>query len=116
MIPHPEQFWPILLENYDVDGIEVWNPQSYEYTRFLIDVVNRENRTFRRRQRPLLITMGDDCHLGEKIKDPRYQDAAKAGREIGWQPPWEDLAIAKRLIAANCCRERVIQDYRDRLG
>ena len=28
VIPHPEQFWPILLKEYDVDGIEVWNPQS----------------------------------------------------------------------------------------
>jgi len=26
IIPHPEQFWPILLADYDVDGYEVWNP------------------------------------------------------------------------------------------
>jgi hypothetical protein len=115
VIPHPEQFWPILLEDYDVDGIEVWNPQSYEYTRFLIEVVNRENKAFRRRRRPLLITMGDDCHLGEKVKDPRFQDPEKAGREVGVQPPWDDLAIRKRLIAANANRRRVIEEYRSRL-
>jgi len=40
VIPHPEQFWPILLRDYDVDGIEVWNPQSQEYTEFLISVVS----------------------------------------------------------------------------
>ena len=44
VIPHPEQFWPILLADYDVDGIEVWNPQSQQYTEFLINVVNRRNR------------------------------------------------------------------------
>jgi hypothetical protein len=115
VIPHPEQFWPILLEDYDVDGIEVWNPQSYEYTRFLIEVVNRENKAFRRRHRPLLITMGDDCHMGEKVKDPRYQDPEKAGREVGVQPPWDDLSIRKRLIAANADRGQVIAEYRGRL-
>ena len=116
VIPHPEQFWPILLEDLDVDGIEVWNPQSFQYTEFLIDVVHRTNRTFRRSGRPLLITMGDDCHMGEKVKDPRHQDPAKAGREIGVQPPWDDLMIRKRLIAANQSREKVIAQYRSRLG
>jgi hypothetical protein len=116
VIPHPEQFWPVLLEELDVDGIEVWNPQSFEFTRFLIDVVNRLNRTQRRRERPLLITMGDDCHMGEKVKDPRHRDPVKAGREIGYQPAWEDLGIQKRLSAANVRRRRVIEDYKARLG
>jgi hypothetical protein len=31
VIPHPEQFWPILLADYDVDASS-WNPQSQEYT------------------------------------------------------------------------------------
>jgi hypothetical protein len=44
VIPHPEQFWPILLKEYDVDGIEVWNPQSRRYTEFLISVLNRRNQ------------------------------------------------------------------------
>lgn len=116
VIPHPEQFWPVLLEDLDIDGIEVWNPQSFEFTKFLIDVVNRQNRTQRRRDRPLLITMGDDCHMGEKVKDPRHQDPAKAGREIGYQPAWEDLAVRKRLFAANIDRTKVIEDYKARLA
>ena len=115
VIPHPEQFWPVLLDDLDVDGIEVWNPQSYEYTRFLIDVVHRKNKSRRRGERPLLITMGDDTHMGEKVKDPRYQDREKAGREIGVQPYWDDLRIRKKLIVADQSRERVIEEHRSRL-
>ena len=114
VIPHPEQFWPILLEDLDVDGIEVWNPASFEYTRFLIEVVDRRNRE-RRRERPLLLTMGDDCHVGEKVKDPAHQDRKKASREIGVQPPWDDLAVRKGLIVANASRPSVIEQYRERL-
>jgi hypothetical protein len=39
IIPHPEQFWPVLLADYDVDGYEVWNPQSREFTDFLVKVL-----------------------------------------------------------------------------
>ncbi len=113
VIPHPEQFWPILLDDLDVDGFEVWNPQSFEYTDFLIDVVHRVGSFSRKRQ--LLIFMGDDTHLGEKIKEPARQDPAKAAREIGVQPPWDDLAIRKRLIAAGTSRLHVIEEYRRRL-
>jgi hypothetical protein len=115
VIPHPEQFWPILLEDLDVDGIEVWNPQSYEYTRFLVDVVNRKNKYGAGGDNRLLVTMGDDCHMGEKVKDPRLQDPAKAGREIGLQPPWDDLMIRKSLGAANATRDQVIKEYKSRL-
>lgn len=114
-IPHPEQFWPILLDGLDIDAIEVWNPQSSRYTQFLIDVVNRENRTARSGERRVLISMGDDCHLGEKVRDPRRQDPEKAGRDVGLQPPWDDLAIRKRLIAANTSRAIFIEEYRARL-
>jgi len=116
VIPHPEQFWPVLLDNLDIDGIEVWNPQSFEYTAFLIDVVIRKNREHARGDRPILITMGDDCHMGEKVKDPRTQDPAKAGREIGVQPPWEDLNIRKGLILAKADRANLIQEYKARLA
>jgi hypothetical protein len=116
VIPHPEQFWPVLLDDVDVDGIEVWNPQSFEYTAFLIDVVNRKNATRARGSRPILITMGDDCHMGEKVKDPRVQDAAKSGREIGVQPPWDDLTIRKNLIVAKADRVNLIREYRARLA
>lgn len=115
VIPHPEQFWPVLLEDLDIDGIEVWNPQSLQYTRFLIDVVDRRNRDRHRRDRPILVTMGDDCHMGEKAKDPRHQDEAKAAREIGVQPAWDDLDIRKRLILADFDRDRVIEHYRSYL-
>ncbi len=115
VIPHPEQFWPILLADLDVDGIEVWNPQSFEFTDFLVHVVMRENKTRRHADRPLIVTMGDDCHMGEKVKDKRFQDPAKASREIGVQPPWDDLTIRKTLIVANASRENVIREYRDRI-
>jgi hypothetical protein len=116
VIPHPEQFWPILLADYDVDGYEVWNPQSREYTDFLINVVNRQNRARRRGSKSILIFMGDDCHMGEKLRPPRYQDPVKAGREIGVQPAWDDLAIRKSLIIAGTSRRSVIEEYRARLS
>lgn len=115
VIPHPEQFWPILLADYDIDGIEVWNPQSQQYTEFLVNVVNRQNRGRKRGQRPLLIFMGDDTHFGEKVIDPAVQDEEKAGRELGVQPAWDDLAIRKSLIVANADRGRLIENYRSRL-
>ncbi len=114
VIPHPEQFWPILLADYDVDGVEVWNPQSREYTEFLISVLDRLNSA-RRGSRKLLVFMGDDCHMGEKVKDPAQQDKAKAAREIGLQP-WEDMAIRKELILAGISRAQVMEEYRERLG
>ena len=116
VIPHPEQFWPILLEDYDVDGYEVWNPQSQEYTEFHINVVDSQNKTMSARKKPVLIFMGDDCHMGEKARDPQQQDPEKAGREIGVQPAWDDLAIRKSLIVANANRKSVIDEYKARLS
>ncbi len=115
VIPHPEQFWPILLAGYDVDGYEVWNPQSREYTEFLITVVNRENQNRDRQSRPLLIMMGDDCHMGEKVKDPKFQDPEKVRREIGVQPVWDDPSIRKALVRAGVDRRRTITEYSARL-
>jgi len=116
VIPHPEQFWPILLADYDVDGIEVWNPQSQQYTEFLINVVNRRNRMGWHGKRPILVFMGDDCHMSEKTRDPAEQDPEKAAREIGLQPAWHDYAIRKSLIINGVSRRKVISEYRDRLG
>lgn len=116
VIPHPEQFWPILLADYDVDGYEVWNPQSQRYTNFLIYVVNQKNRHRRSSEERLLIFMGDDTHMGEKIRDPRQQNVEKAGREIGVQPAWDDLNIRKSFIMADCSREKVIKAYKERLA
>ncbi|MDJ0785108.1 MAG: hypothetical protein QNJ22_24285 [Desulfosarcinaceae bacterium] len=115
VIPHPEQFWPILLRDYDVDGVEVWNPQSRRYTEFLISVIDAKNAQLRSGQRPLLILMGDDTHFGEKVRDPRFQKKEKAAREVGVQPPWEDVGIRKALILANTDRRKVIKAYKARL-
>jgi hypothetical protein len=116
VIPHPEQFWPILLADYDVDGYEVWNPQSQRYTEFLISVVNDKNARRGASRKPILVLMGDDCHMGEKTKHPGEQDAEKAQREIGVQPAWDDLAIRKQLIVTGISRRSAIADYKSRLA
>jgi hypothetical protein len=115
IIPHPEQFWPILLADYDVDGIEVWNPQSRRYTEFLISVINRKNQTCGNPRRRLLVLMGDDTHMAEKVRDPNLQDPEKSGREIGYQAAWEDFNLRKTLIRAGISREKVLAEYRERL-
>jgi hypothetical protein len=115
VVPHPEQFWPVLLADYDVDGYEVWNPQSRQYTDFLINVVSRQNRVARRGHRPILIFMGDDTHLGEKTRSAFIRDEAKAKREIGVQPAWDDLMVRKSLITAKAGRDEVIAEYEARL-
>ncbi|WP_462325663.1 hypothetical protein [Desulfoplanes sp.] len=116
VIPHPEQFWPILLAGYDVDGYEVWNPQSQRYTEFLISVVNEKNRQRSQGDRKILIFMGDDTHMGEKTRRIEQQDTAKAAREIGVQPAWDDLCVRKRLITNNVSRRTTIAQYRARLA
>ncbi|OQX23870.1 MAG: hypothetical protein BWK80_23780, partial [Desulfobacteraceae bacterium IS3] len=116
VIPHPEQFWPVLLAEYDVDGYEVWNPQSRRYTEFLISVLNKKNSRLGLSHRKLLVFMGDDTHLGEKTRDPEMQDEEKGSREIGLQPAWDDLNIQKTLIMGNFDRKKVIEEYKSRLG
>lgn len=115
VIPHPEQFWPVLLADYDVDGVEVWNPQSQRYTEFLIDVIRDINKKKSRSERPLLVFMGDDTHFGEKVRDPENQNKIKAARELGYQPPWDDLNISKALVKSGINRETVIQEYTERI-
>nr|MBF0221927.1 hypothetical protein [Desulfobulbaceae bacterium] len=115
VIPHPEQFWPILLAEYDVDGYEVWNPQSLEYTKFLLQVVIDKNRRAGFSQRQILIFMGDDTHMDEKTRPGEEQDQVKSLREIGNQPLWQDPGIQKKLIVAGISRAQVIDDYRARL-
>ena len=116
IVPHPEQFWPVLLADYDVDGYEVWNPQSMEFTEFLIQVVVKKNKSASGTERPLLVVMGDDTHLSEKILDRDAQNPLKASREIGYQPAWNDLDIRKSLNMGNFNKEKVIRDYKCRLG
>jgi hypothetical protein len=114
VIPHPEQFWPVLLADYDVDGCEVWNPQSQRYTEFLIDTLARKNRKgwTERRQ---LVFMGDDTHMSEKIRNPD-KSSDKVLREIGVQPAWDDIGIRKRLLASGMDRACVINEYTARLS
>ncbi len=116
VIPHPEQFWPILLANYDVDGYEVWNPQSQRYTEFMISVVEEQNKYRPANRRKLLIFMGDDCHFSEKVRPLEVQDPAKAAREVGLQPAWDDLSICKKLIAGKTGRREVINEYKELLN
>ncbi|WP_028574575.1 hypothetical protein [Desulfonatronovibrio hydrogenovorans] len=115
IVPHPEQFWPILLCEYDIDGYEVWNPQSQEYTEFLVNVINRQNRARGTGRKRLLLFMGDDTHLSEKIKDSISIEASKYYRDIGVQPAWDDLSIRKSLIIGNFSREKMIEEYKSRL-
>jgi hypothetical protein len=115
VVPHPEQFWPILLAEYDVDGYEVWNPQSRRYTDFLIGVVMRKNREHPASKRTLLIFMGDDTHMGEKIRDEKEADPSKAHREVGYQPAWDDRAVRRLLFQNDISRGAVISEYKARL-
>lgn len=115
VIPHPEQFWPVLLADYDVDGYEVWNPQSLEFTKFLITTLICQNRQSHISRR-LIVFMGDDTHMGEKTKPKEHQNIKKASREIGVQPPWDDMDIRKLLIKAGMDRNEVISEYKARLA
>jgi hypothetical protein len=114
IIPHPEQFWPILLADYDVDGYEVWNPQSQRYTEFLIDTLARKNRKGWT-ERKQLVFMGDDTHMSEKLRNPD-STSDKVRREIGVQPAWDEIGIRKRLLASGMDRSCVIREYTDRLN
>ena len=104
-----------MLADYDVDGFEVWNPQSRRYTEFLISVINHHNERLKPGRRPLLVFMGDDTHMSEKVREPEVQNPEKAEREIGYQPAWDDFSIRKALIKANVDRHMVIEEYRQRL-
>ena len=87
------------MADYDIDGIEVWNPQSQRYTDFLIEGINRQNARRRSDEKELLMVFGDDCHMGEKVKAPEKRSAEKWSRQIGVQA-WEDLSLRKNLMKA----------------
>lgn len=116
VVPHPEQFWPVLLADYAVDGYEVWNPQSRDFTEFLIHVVIKKNKSEKTSGRRLLVMMGDDTHLSEKLLDPEKRNQDKADREIGYQPLWNDTAIRKILGMGNFDKKTVIDEYQSRLA
>jgi hypothetical protein len=79
------------------------------------DVIHRKNCRAGASTRNLLIFMGDDTHMGEKVREPVLRDPMKANREIGCQPVWEEVTIRKGLIRAGMDRPRVITEYRQRL-
>lgn len=116
IVPHPEQFWPVLLAEYDIDGYEIWNPQSREYTEFIISIIIKNNTRLQSFSKPLLATMGDDTHLGEKLKDPEFRDPEKINREIGFQPAWFDKTIQGKLKSAGFSKEAFIDEYIARLN
>ncbi|MBF0117517.1 MAG: hypothetical protein HQK79_01680 [Desulfobacterales bacterium] len=103
IIPHPEQFWPILLANYNIDGIEVWNPKSQRYTEFLISVINDKNAKIGISKRNLMVFMGDDTHMGKKVMGEKKDDI----REIGVQQGWDIFKVDKK---------EVIKEYKSRLN
>ncbi len=117
VIPHPEQFWPILLADYDVDGYEVWNPNSHRYTNFLISAVRNQNKN-RPEGKEILIFMGDDTHFSAKISPEGIAEKnkdAKSMREIGLQTAWEDINIRKNLLRFGSTKARLIDDYISRI-
>jgi hypothetical protein len=77
-------------------------------------VLHERNRCRPRSGRPLMVFMGDDTHMGEKVKDPAFQNPEKAAREIGVQP-WGDMLVRKQLITAGMDRAQVMAEYRARL-
>ncbi|MDR2141086.1 MAG: hypothetical protein LBR11_04735 [Deltaproteobacteria bacterium] len=113
VIPHPPLFWPILMDDLDVDGWEVWNPSTPNHTIFLIDTLARQKKT----KRPLLAFMGDDTHMSSKIRpDQKSEEKNNFDREIGFQSPWRDPQVAKALARAGQSREKTMDEYRARLA
>jgi len=78
-------------------------------------VVIRKNRERRHTERPLLVMMGDDCHLSAKLLDPDAQRQDSASREVGYQPAWHEITIRKSLKMGDFDRKRIIEEYRSRL-
>ena len=111
VIPHPPYFWPVLLDDLDVDGWEVWNPSTPRHAYFLTRALARANEG---RARRLLAFMGDDTHLSSKYRpDPGGE---RDGREIGFQDPWFDPDLARLLAETGQSLAGTLAEYRARLG
>lgn len=115
VIPHPPQFWPILLDDLDVDGWEVWNPSTPDHTMFLLEVMNQANACRRAGRRRLLAFMGDDTHMSAKFRRNLCAEKDSANREIGFQPPWNDPAVKDLLNRTGQSLTQTINEYRSRL-
>lgn len=114
VIPHPPQFWPALLADYDIDGWEVWNPSTPRHTVFLAEALNRANES-RGKRRRLLAFMGDDTHMSAKFRLHLSAEKDSADREIGFQPPWEDPKVAEVLRDGGQSLANTINEYRSRM-
>ncbi|MDL2226609.1 hypothetical protein LJB86_03010 [Deltaproteobacteria bacterium OttesenSCG-928-M10] len=115
VIPHPPQFWPMLLSDLDVDGWEVWNPSTPKHAIFLTEALARANES-RPGRRPLLAFMGDDTHMSAKFRLGLSDEKDSAGREIGFQDPWFDPAVKAALDRAGQSRRRTLTEYQERMG
>ena len=113
-LPHPEFFWDALEAGLPLDGVEVWNPQSWRRSEELLAALVA-GRIKGHGGRPVLPTFGDDCHLGEKLKPLSLQDEEKSGREIGWQPAWDWPGIATLLAQAGWGRRELVREWITRL-
>ena len=115
VVPHPEQFWPILMTDYDVDGYEVWNPASKKYTEFIISILAKQNERKLKSEGQLLVFMGDDTHMGDKVKTQNRVVRGRELREIGVQPAWKEPKIRRILKSYGVNKKLVIEQYRERL-
>jgi hypothetical protein len=113
VIPHPPFFWPVLLDDLDVDGWEIWNSSSPRHVEFLARALARANQA-RGGRRRLLAFMGDDTHFSSKYRPP--PGGGPDGRELGFQDPWADPAIDKILAETGQSLAGTLAEYRARLG
>ena len=114
VIPHPPQFWPILLSDLDVDGWEIWNPSTPDHTLFLLAALGRANES-RGGRRELLAFMGDDTHMSAKFRRNRNDATGSAQREIGFQDPWSDPLVKAELSHIRQSLSKTLCEYRQRL-
>lgn len=115
VVPHPEEFWPILGIRYPVDGYEIWNPRSREFTESLLSFLADRNAE-RKSGRPLLPFMGDDCHLGELLANDGSSTRRERYGELGVQAGWREEGIERTLLQkGGFSKETVMEEYRERI-
>ena len=113
VIPHPPVCWPVLVDDLDVDGWEVWNPSTPHHAAFLTRALARANEA--RRRRRLLAFMADDTHLSRKYRPEPGREWGEGG-EIGFQDPWFDPALSRLLSETGQSLAGTLNEYRARLG
>lgn len=109
-VPHPEQFWPILLTKYKFDGIEFWNPSSASYSELILDRIIRLNKYKKEAVIPLV---GDDTHFNKLVEEVSKNRIPS--RDLGYQPIWKSKIIQQILKRNSLCKQKIIDLYRERL-